>query len=220
MDKPIIIYYQNCKKKKANQLAVLEYTAKEKPDMMILAEASSFDLTLFKEYKYKYLTNIKSGLNILSKFELKLEFVQYDTKESRNKERIAIIKFNDFKIIAIHIPADTEYHYQAMHKLLSMSISDLDCILGDFNTGYRTDSDINGIQFKSGDKNFPFFESLGFINYGKGKGIKSYRNNRNGNLVRIDHAFIKNNNTKVEYVDFLSEGFDHKGIKVTLFDKA
>jgi hypothetical protein len=105
-----------------------------------------------------------------------------------------------------------------MEKLVNLYLTEIDLILGDFNTWYRTDSDINRIQFKSGDKNFPLIESNGFTNYGKGKGIKSYLNNRNGNTVRIDHAFIKNSSTIVDYVDFLNEGFDHKGIKVTFFD--
>jgi len=219
MNKTCVVYYQNCKKRKANQLAILEYAIKEKPDLIILSEASSFDFKLFKNYKYQYLSNNKSGLNILSKFDLELKYIHFDTKENRNKDRIALIKFDNIQIIAVHIPAETNYHYQAMEKLFDLDLTDINLMLGDFNTGYRTDSDINGIQFKSGDKNFPILESNGFTNYGKGKGIKSYRNNRNGNLVRIDHAFVKNSSTKVEYVDFLSEGFDHKGIKVTLFYK-
>jgi hypothetical protein len=219
MNKTCVVYYQNCKKRKANQLAILEYAIKENPELIILSEASSFDFKIFRDYKFQYLSNNKSGLNIFSNYELQLEFIQFESKESRNKDRIALIKFDNIHIIAVHIPAETNYHYQAMDKLLGLDLTEIDLIVGDFNTGYRTDSDINGIQFKSGDKNFPLLESNGFINYGKGQGIKSYRNNRNGNLVRIDHAFIKNSCTKVEYVYFLSEGFDHKGIKVTLFDK-
>jgi hypothetical protein len=219
MNKPFIIYYQNCKKRKANQLAILEYAFKEEPELMILAEASSFDFKLFKDYKFQYLSNNKSGFNILSMFELELKHIQFDSKETRNKDRIVLIKLDNIQIIAVHIPAETNYHYQAMEKLLSLDLTDIDLVIGDFNTGYRDDSDINGIQFKSGDKNFHLLESNGFTNYGRGKGIKSYRNNRNGNLVRIDHAFIKNSSTKVEYIDFLSEGFDHRGIKVALFDK-
>jgi hypothetical protein len=219
MNKPCVVYYQNCKKRKANQLAILEYAFKEKPELIILAEASSFDFKLFKDYKFQYLSNSKSGLNILSKFELLLEFIQFDTKESRNKDRIILIKLDSIQIIAVHIPAETNFHYQAMEKLLSLDLTDIDLVIGDFNTGYRDDSDLNGIQFKSGDKNFPLLESSGFINYGKGQGIKSYRNNRNGNLVRIDQAFIKNSNIKVEYIDFLSEGFDHKGIRLILDDQ-
>jgi hypothetical protein len=219
MNKTCVVYYQNCKKRKANQLDILEYAFKDKPDLIILAEASSFDFKLFKDYKFQYLSNNKSGLNILSKFELQLEFIQFESKESRNKDRIALIKFDNIHIIAVHIPAETNYHYQAMDKLLGLDLTEIDLIVGDFNTGYRTDSDVNGIQFKSGDRNFPLLESIGFTNHGKGKGIKSYRNNLNGNLVRIDHAFIKNSSTKIEYIDFISEGFDHKGIKVTLFNK-
>ena len=79
-----------------------------------------------------------------------------------------------------------------MEKLVNLYLTEIDLILGDFNTGYRTDSDINRIQFKSKDKNFPFFESIGLINYDNDKAIKIYRNNRNGNTVRIDHVFIKN----------------------------
>jgi hypothetical protein len=219
MNKTCVVYYQNCKKRKANQLAILEYANKEKPDLIILAEACSFDFKLFKNYKFHYLSNNKNGLNIVSNIKLKIEFIQFDTKENRNKHRIALIRLDSIHIIAVHIPAETNYHYQAMEKLVSLDLKMIDLILGDFNTGYKTDSDINGIQFKSGDKNFLLLESIGLTNYGKGKGIKSYRNNRNGNLVRIDHAFIKKSSTKIEYVDLLSEGFDHKGIKVALFDK-
>jgi hypothetical protein len=220
MNKHFIIYYQNCKKRKANQLAILEYAFNEEPELIILAEASSFDFKLFKDYKFQYLSNNKSGLNILSKFELQLEFIQFDTKQNRNKDRIALIKFDNIQIIAVHIPAETNYHYQAMERLVGLDLIEIDLILGDFNTGYKTDSDVNGIQFKSGDKNFLLLESTGFTNYGNGRGIKSYRNSRNGRLVRIDHAFIKNSSTKIEYVDFLSEGFDHKGLKVTIYEKS
>jgi hypothetical protein len=219
MNKTCVVYYQNCKKRKANQLDILEYAFKEKPELIILAEASSFDFKLFKNYNFKYLSNSKGGLNILSKFELELEHFQFDTKENRNKDRIALIKFDKIQIIAVHIPAETNYHYQAIEKLISLNLTMIDLIVGDFNTGYRSDSDVNGIQFNSGERNFPILESIGFTNHGKGKGIKSYRNNLNGNLVRIDHAFIKYSSTKIEYIDFISEGFDHKGIKVTLFNK-
>ena len=219
MELNIKVYYQNCKKRKANAETVIKFADINNIDILILAEASSFDFSNFNNYRFKYISKSKSGLNILSKIELELNYIQFDETMERNKDRLVLVKFEEYQLIAVHIPADTKYHYLEMKKLVNLDLSKVEVIVGDFNTGYSFDSDKDAVQFKSGEIHFPVLEKMGFINYGKNKGYRTYRNNRNGKLVRIDQVFHKSKSVKPEYIEFLDDSFDHKGILLNISKK-
>ena len=218
------ILFLNCANRKhINEIK--DYLFSNSIDVAILADSNCISKMPIEDYPFKFVSENRFGLFILSKIDFLVESLKYTIDDNRigidpdkHKDRVINIKLeNNFNILSAYVDYGW-YNTFAMRCIEDyVESNNVDMIVGDFNSGYIDDNlDLNtgGIVFQNGFLFFTRYEKLGYFDPYKGTNTFTHINQAKKRRFRLDHCFIKDKNIRVNHVDeFLENGIsDHKGL--------
>ena len=224
------IFFLNCNKRTDKFLApVYKWVKRNKPDVIVLAEACYFDCSFDGYYSFVPEDKAyKNALKVFARQKFAVEELNYVVHhdivalkypENLQRFRLLNLDFGDWRMTAVYVTSGW-YNYLAMRQIQKAMLEfSPDLVLGDFNSGYVND-DLqapSSIIFLNEFLFFNEFENLRYFDPKKNSGEYSFKGRIGGHKFRIDHCFVRQGKKyEVSYLqEFLDNGIsDHAGVLV------